>query len=383
LNDPVLNILLVDDDLGDVRQIARAIRKSGLAAECVQALSAEHALEQCELRGFDCVLIDYLLPGKDGLEALSDILRRYPFVAVVMATGQGDETVATEAMKRGAADYIRKADINTVSIRRVVENAVEKANLRKKVADQQQELARFADVLVHDLRAPSSAIQTFVWDIQDALRDGNMELVTQFCEFAAHAAARMDALIATLYQYTRADGEVIFEPVAMGLVLEDALTNLHDVVHSRHAIVTHEALPAVTGSISLLVQLLQNLIGNGLKYCTDPVPRIHVSARPQESGMWLFSVADNGIGVPEKDQKRIFESFTRLHGIGEYEGTGLGLATCRKIVARHGGAIWCESEEGHGTTIFFTLQDASASAASVDADIAEESAEDEAQSRAA
>lgn len=379
----MMNILLVDDDLGDVRQIARAIRKSGLAAECVQALSAEDAFEQCELRRFDCTMIDYLLPGKDGLEALSEIAQRYPFMAVVMATGQGDETVATEAMKRGASDYIRKADINPVSIRRVIENAVERAALRKKVADQQQELARFADVLVHDLRAPSSAIQTFVWDIQDALRDGNMEMVGQFCELAVHAAARMDSLIATLYQYTRADGEVIFEPVAMGLVLEDALANLHDVVQTRRAVVTHDPMPAVRGSNALLVQLLQNLIGNGLKYCKEPVPQIHISASPQEQGIWLFSVKDNGIGVPEEDQKRIFESFTRLHGIGEYEGTGLGLATCRKIVGRHGGAIWCESKPGQGTTIFFTLRDTASWAASEGTATAEELEEDGTDRRAA
>jgi signal transduction histidine kinase len=122
-------------------------------------------------------------------------------------------------------------------------------------------------------------------------------------------------------------------------------------------------MPTVTGSTALLVQLLQNLIGNGLKYCKQAVPRIHVSAQQQEVGTWLFSVADNGIGIPEKDQKRIFESFTRLHGVGEYEGTGLGLATCRKIVARHGGSIWCESTEGRGTTIFFTLRDAASSIA--------------------
>jgi len=367
-----MKILLVDDDLGDVRQIARSIRNSGLAAECVQGVSAEDALEQCELRSFDCAMIDYLLPGKDGLEALSEIAQRYPFLAVVMATGQGDETVATEAMKRGAADYIRKADINPVSIRRVIENAVEKSRLRLKVADQQQELARFADVLVHDLRAPSSAIQTFVWDIQDALRNGDMELVRQFCDFAAHAAARMDALIATLYQYTRADGEVIFEPVAMSEVLDDALTNLHDIVHAKQAVVTHDPLPEITGSSSLLVQLLQNLIGNSLKYCKAPVARVHLSARTLDNGgkrgVWLFSVTDNGIGIPEKDRKRVFEAFTRLHGIGEYEGTGLGLATCRKIIARHGGTIWCEPAEGQGTTVFFTLHEAATPAASAAGD---------------
>ena len=350
-----LRILLVDDDLGDVRQIARAIRQSGLEAECSHAADVDVAFIKCEGTPFDCAIVDYQLPGQDGLQALLSFGERCPNMPLVMSTGHGDELVATEAMKRGAADYIRKGDITPSSIRRVIENAVEKVQLRRKLAEQQKELERFADILVHDLRAPSSSIQTFVMYIQEDLAEGKMEMVQQYCDWALKASARMDTLISTLYQYTRLEGEVTFQKVSMGTALEGALANLHNVIRLKCALVTHGTLPTVTGSAPLLEQLLQNLVGNGIKYCRRDIPQIHVFAEQMESGLWSFSVKDNGIGIPAEDRQRIFESFTRLHGVGEYEGTGLGLATCSKIVKRHGGTIYCDSTEGEGTTFYFTL----------------------------
>ncbi len=166
----------------------------------------------------------------------------------------------------------------------------------------------------------------------------------------------MDALIDTLYQYTKAANErVIFEPVEMRQVLQDTLSNLEHLIQEHDVHVTYDELPIVTGNASQLIQLLQNLIGNGIKYCKAKIPSVHVAASPQERAAWLVSVKDNGIGIPEQYYQHIFEPFRRLHGEGKYEGTGLGLATCKKIIRRHGGDIWCESEEGHGTTFFFTL----------------------------
>jgi signal transduction histidine kinase len=353
-----LRILLVDDDLGDARMIARAIRQSGLDAECTGAVDVAGGLAECVSRAFDCAIVDYQLPGQDGLEALLSFGTSCPFMPLVMSTGHGDEAIATEAMKRGASDYIRKNDITPSAIRRAIENAVEKVDLRRRLSDQQKELERFADVLVHDLRAPSSSIQTFLTYIKEDLLAGNMEMISQYCDFAIKAANRMDTLIATLYQYTRLVSDVSFEPVSMNTVLEGAIANLHTVIRARGAVITHSELPVVTGSAPLLEQLLQNLIGNGIKYCKREVPQIHVHATPRDDGRWTFSVKDNGIGVPQEDRQRIFESFTRLHGVGEYEGTGLGLATCAKIVARHGGTIYCDSVEGEGTTFFFTLRSA-------------------------
>jgi len=123
-------------------------------------------------------------------------------------------------------------------------------------------------------------------------------------------------------------------------------------------LVTYDALPTVTGNASLLIQLMQNLIGNSIKYCVVEPPLVHISSHVIEQSKWLFSIKDNGIGIPEREYRTVFEPFKRLHGASKYVGTGLGLATCRKIVKRHGGDIWCQSIVGKETTFFFTLSKA-------------------------
>jgi light-regulated signal transduction histidine kinase (bacteriophytochrome) len=127
------------------------------------------------------------------------------------------------------------------------------------------------------------------------------------------------------------------------------------------AAVTHDALPEVMADGGQLVQLFQNLIGNAIKFGGDEPPRIHISAR-QDSGEWVFSVRDNGIGVEAQYAERIFVMFQRLHGREEFPGTGIGLAICKKIVERHGGKIWLETNNGTGATFSFTLRAAPANA---------------------
>jgi signal transduction histidine kinase len=171
------------------------------------------------------------------------------------------------------------------------------------------------------------------------------------------SAKRMEALIDTLFLYTTSEAEVAFKHLSMNEVIVDALSNLEQIIQDRGAKITYDELPTVTGSPQL-VQLMQNLIGNGIKYCESEVPDVHVSATRLEPDLWQFTVKDNGIGIPEEFYRQIFEPFQRLHGDGQYEGTGLGLATCKMIVTRHGGTISCASEVGQGTTFSFTLHGA-------------------------
>jgi signal transduction histidine kinase len=352
----VLNILIADDDLGDRKLIRRALEHASLACECVEAGSVEEALDACEKRAFDCVIVDYRLPGQDGLIGVSALHERLPYTAVIMSTGQGDEMVATEAMKRGASDYIPKTHISSQSISRSVINAVEKASLQRKVAEQRKELENFSRVLVHDLKAPIQSVHGFASLIEQKIHDGNRKELAEYCGYVVRAVKRMGTLIDTLYEYTRAGEHVVFERVDMNQVMKDALGNLQHVISERHACIAQTELPAVSGNAPQLTQLLQNLIGNAIKYCRVAVPVIRVAAKPEDGGGWLFTVRDNGIGIPEKQNREIFEAFKRLHGVGEYEGTGLGLATSKKIVERHEGSIWCESKERQGTTFFFTLK---------------------------
>jgi len=358
-------LLVVDDDEGDRKQIHRAIRQSVLRAECSEAASLEEGLAACERSDFDCAIVDYRLPGEDGLGGISALRARFPDMAIIMSTGHGDEMVATEAMKRGAADYISKSRLNPSTLQRTIQNALEKTALQRKIRQQQEELENFARVLAHDLRAPAAAIETFAGRIAERLQDGNLPEALEYADWVIQRAQRMNRLIDTLHRYTMADASVAFEAVEMNRVFDEARANLQHLIQECGASVTADALPSVFGNAPQLIQLLQNLIGNGLKYCDRPVPCIHLSASKQvvsagAENCWLFSVADNGIGISEEHYKKIFEPFIRLTGASKRDGTGLGLATCRKIVERHGGTIWCESSccesrPGSGTTFFFTL----------------------------
>lgn len=354
-----LNILIADDDEGDRKQIKYALKESQQSYECTETTSIEEALKACEECAFDCAFVDYQLPGQDGLEGITLLHERFPHMAIIMFTGKGDEMIATDAMKRGALDYISKNDITAESLRHVSESAMEKAALQRKVAQQREDLEMFASVLVHDLKSPLISIQSLAHFIEEDLGDKSIDKseIVDHCQRVIQAGQRMNALISTLHEYTKAEEQVTFESVEMHQVLKDTLSNLEHLTHERGAHITYDELPAITGNTAQLIQLLQNLISNGIKYCEADIPAIHIAASPQE-GSWLFSVKDNGIGIPEKYYQRIFAPFKRLHGAGKYEGTGLGLATCKKIVERHGGNIWCESKEGQGATFFFTLPEA-------------------------
>jgi light-regulated signal transduction histidine kinase (bacteriophytochrome) len=165
----------------------------------------------------------------------------------------------------------------------------------------------------------------------------------------------MQTLISDLLTYSRVGtrGKELV-PTDCGAVFEAARTNLQMAIEESGAEVTSEELPIVIGDATQLIQLFQNLMSNALKFRSERVPKVHVGAE-RRGGEWLLSVSDNGIGIEEQYSERIFVIFQRLHAKTEYTGTGIGLAVCKKIVERHGGMIWVESEPGEGSTFYFTL----------------------------
>lgn len=353
-----LSILIAGDEAGDRRQVRRALSHAGFLFECVEARTVEDTVAACETRAFDCAFIDYRMPSYNSLEGISALHSRSPLMSIIMATGDGNETVATEAMRRGASDYITKASITADSIKRVVTSALERGALWRVVAVQREGLENFASTLAHDLKAPVASIQLFVNTIAEDLHANvpDREEIFELCRTAVAAAQRAGELIDTLHRYTKADGVVVLTSVDMRLIMSGAISNLEYMIKKRGAQVTFGELPIVMGEPVLLMQILQNLIENAIKYCTTPIPRVHLSAVKDKDKNWLFSVTDNGIGIAKKNMSRIFEPFTQLHLNGKYEGSGLGLSTCRKAIQRLGGSIWVESKgEGKGSRFVFKL----------------------------
>lgn len=237
--------------------------------------------------------------------------------------------------------------------RQSAESALVKSN--QELARSNAELEQFAYVASHDLQAPLATIASYAQLLEKRSKDQLDSQANKFIGNIVHGCMRMQTLIDDLLEYSRVGkNQRPFQPTDCDRVVEQALTNLQAAVRETKAVITYSDLPAITGDFSQLVQLFQNLIGNAIKYRHEAPPVIRVTACKSENN-WLFSVADNGIGIAPQHQERIFQIFQRLHTQKEYSGTGIGLAICQKIVQRHGGSIWVESEPGQGSTFYFTL----------------------------
>ncbi len=219
-----------------------------------------------------------------------------------------------------------------------------------------EDLERFAYVSSHDLQEPLRTIVSFSQLLERQYRERLDASADEYIDYIVSAGKRMQHLINDLLEYSRVTtrGGVFMESDS-GEALEQAISNLHTPLEEAGVTITHTPLPPVMADPPQLAQVFQNLISNAVKYRReDEPPTIHVSGE-RRNGYVLFCVADNGIGIEPQYFDRIFVIFQRLHGREKYSGTGIGLAVVKRIVERHGGAIWVESEPGKGTTFFFTL----------------------------
>jgi PAS domain S-box-containing protein len=219
------------------------------------------------------------------------------------------------------------------------------------------ELEQFAYVASHDLQEPLRMIASYA-ELLGRRYTGKLDAdADEFIRYTVDGAARMQALIDDLLAYSRVGRRGLeFNEVDSKSCVQDALANLRLTIEQNGARIAIGDLPRVRADALQLSQLFQNLIGNAIKFRGDDPPRVEVRAQARD-GHWLFSVRDNGIGIEPEHSERVFVVFQRLHARQRYPGNGIGLAICKKIVERHGGRIWLESEPGRGTTFFFTLPD--------------------------
>jgi PAS domain S-box-containing protein len=238
---------------------------------------------------------------------------------------------------------------------RVNERTEELADANQGLERSNIELQQFAYIASHDLQSPLRGISGFVQLLKLEYGDKLDEQAGDWVRRILQGIAQMQTMISDVLAYSRVDSRSRpFAPIPFLDVFHDAVALIESSIRDAKAQVTCGELPVVMGDRSQLVQLMQNLIGNGLKYHGDESPRVYVSAE-RNGNEWIFSVRDNGIGIDPKYYERIFEIFKRLHDQKEYPGTGIGLAVCRRVVSRHGGRIWLESEVGHGSVFHFTL----------------------------
>jgi two-component system sensor histidine kinase/response regulator len=363
--DPI-RILLIDDDEDDAlitRELLEdATKASGQRYEFTWKASFDQGLEAVLHEQHDLVLVDYQLQPGSGPDLIARARERGCATPFILLTGLSDGTADHKAMAAGASDFLTKGRTDAALLERSIRYGLRHATILAELTSQARELERsnleleqFARAISHDLRQPLHVIAGYAELLairyQGALDDKAREMMGKIVT----GVERMNDMIEDLLALARIDaaGERI-EDVDCTAIWTRTVADLQPRIRSSGAVVEVPALPVVRGRTAHLEQLFRNLLGNALKFVDEQPPRIGIRCT-EGADHWHFVVTDNGIGVPEDQRIAIFEPFERGHSDGRYEGTGVGLALCAKIVQQHGGTIWVEPAEGGGSAFHFRI----------------------------
>ncbi|NND95922.1 MAG: response regulator [Pirellulaceae bacterium] len=389
-------ILVVDDIEMNRDMLSRRLIRKGYQVTC--AASGQEALDLIDQDSFDVVLLDIMMPGMSGFEVLEVIRSQHgpTELPVIMATGNDGSEDVVMALTMGANDYLIKpldilitdARVRTqIAAKKSAENLANEIRERKSAQEtlalhakklesaneqlvsakqelqhslralkhKNQALEEFSYVVSHDLQAPIRKVISFGKLLKADLGDSLNEDAEKDLGFMVDAAQRMRMLVQDLLELAKTDLARVDKSVDMNVCVDAALDILSEQVRESKAAIVKAELPTITGNETLLTQLFQNLIGNALKFVADDAPLVEITAT-LEGGKWIFGVKDNGIGFADGHAAHIFKPFQRLHRQNDYEGTGIGLAICNRVVQRHAGRIWVDSEPGKGSHFLFTLQ---------------------------
>ena len=378
MNERLIKVLLVEDDEDDyvlIRDLLDEVREQHFQLDWIATF--EEALQTIQQQQHDVYLVDYRLGERNGLELLNLIDRQYS-VPVIILSGQGDRELDIAALRSGAADYLDKTYLHSSLLEHFIRASIERnralnelqkseqkyrelfereTQLRRKLSRSNAELQEFAYIASHDLQEPLRAVSGYIRLLQTEYIDQLNSTAHEYIDLAIDGTKRMRGLIEDLLTYSHVGtSEQIFSRVDCNKVVREVISNLSTLIEESEANIIYYDLPDVSGDRTQIVQLFQNLLINAIKFRhPDTAPKIIIQAKSIDDNRWLFSVSDNGIGIKAEYFDRIFKIFRRLHTHREFAGTGVGLALCRKIVERHGGKIWVESELGEGTTFFFTM----------------------------
>jgi PAS domain S-box-containing protein len=301
--------------------------------------------------------VEVLLPARF-LPGHVENRQRYLTNPEVGPIGVGRELFARRRDGREVPVEITLSPVTTsegVVVVSVVRDITERRRAQNELHRSLADLESFAYVASHDLQEPLRMVVSYLELISRRHRGQLDAEAGEFIDFAMEGAARMQRLIADLLSFSRVQPERRkVEPIELEDAFSEALFNLRAAIAESGAVITHDPLPRLHADRTQMVRLLQNLLSNAIKFRSESPPAVHVSAAAQDGG-WEFAVRDNGIGIAAEHLERIFVIFQRLHSGSRYPGTGIGLATCKKIVEQWGGKIWAVSEPGSGTEIHFNI----------------------------
>ncbi len=364
---PPARILIVDDEAAHMRALCNTLKDHGYVT--VGFSSPTAALVELEKTEFDLILTDLMMPEMDGIALLQSALKIKPDLVGIIMTGEGTITTAVEAMKTGALDYILKPFrlgvilpvlARALSVRRLrLENAELEKRVRERTAQLEaanHELDAFAYSVSHDLRAPLRHISGFVGLLEQA-EPSLSEKGKRYTGLITNSTRQMGQLIDDLLNFSRTSrAEIRRTIVDLNDLVDGVIRAAQPETEGRNLVWKRTPLPQVQADRAMLQQVFSNLILNAIKYSRPRNPaEITIGCLDETPGEIVIFIRDNGVGFDMKYVDKLFGVFQRLHRDEEFEGTGIGLANVRRIIARHGGRTWAEGKVDGGATFYFTL----------------------------
>lgn len=368
----LINILIIDDCSEDRETYKRLLDQNpDYNFNVVECETGEEGLGICLQGEIDALILDYMLPDIDGIEFLQD-LQKFDFQGVVlMLTGEGNEKVAVQALKEGAHDYLVKGKDLFSSFHRIIQSAIRmnESNLKRKRAEAKlkyyakelersnKELESFAALACHDLQEPLRKFMAFGERLSKEYEPVLDELGKSYLERMDKAAKRMQNFINDLLQYSKVTTRTnTYEIVDLNKIMGEILEILEFQISRTEGKVLVDDMPHLEVDPMPIRLLFTNLVSNALKFHKENVaPVVKIGAQKDGEGCWVIHIEDNGIGFDEQFIERILKPFERLHGMNAFEGTGMGLAICNKILEQHNGSIEITSQPGKGTCVKIRL----------------------------
>jgi signal transduction histidine kinase len=364
-------VLIVGDEIAQMQSLCRTLELHGYEARGFA--SATEALTKLRPGRYDMLLTDLQMPQIDGFTLMSAARRIDPDIACVVMTGQDTAESAARAMQMGALDYLQKP-FNADAVVAVTHRALEVRRLRienaqllhrerecaRELAIANRDLDSFSAIVSHDLRAPLRSISGFAAMFRDDYGSTLDSQAQRLFDPIVGGAARMDTLIDDLLRFCRSGRQPLRKIHAdCNQVINRALLSLQEVQKGRELVLHMEDLHGCDADPSLLEQVFVQLLSNAFKFTRDRHPAVVEVGSLTRAGEYIIFVRDNGAGFDLRYAGRLFEVFQRMHPQNAFEGSGVGLAIVRRIVERHGGRIWAESEPDKGATFYFTLSPSS------------------------
>ncbi|HUB68459.1 MAG TPA: ATP-binding protein [Candidatus Methylacidiphilales bacterium] len=365
--DHAAKLLIVDDEVAQMKALCNTLRDQGYATTGFS--SARAALNAIGGTPFDLLLSDLMMPEMDGIALLQSALQKDPGLVGIIMTGEGTIATAVAAMKSGALDYILKPFKlsailpvleRALSVRRLrLENARLERQVRERTIELEsanQELESFSYSVSHDLSAPLRHIDGFADMLNQSKESSLSEKDRHYLQLIIASANKMSQLIKDLLEFSRMGrAEMRRTPIDLGGLVEKTIEGLQPEMEGRNIVWKKAQLPQVHADPALLQQVLSNLLFNAIKYSRPRNPAVIEIGCTEDEKETVIFVRDNGVGFDMEYADRLFGVFQRLHRKEDFEGTGIGLANVRRVIARHGGRTWAEGKVDAGATFYFSL----------------------------